>query len=132
MRTLAKSFGPSLAGILLLVGVVLFMPNCAVASCGDYLVLGKSGPLAPQHAFPNHPATPLPHKDCPNCSRLPNVPIAPVVPVVISVSENHPFGVTQQDFAPDPSLSARWDATLSVRPMSLPDDIFHPPRCAFV
>jgi hypothetical protein len=132
MRMLVIAPWSSIAGILMLVGIALFAPDRAAASCGDYLVHGNIGPLTALNASLDHPDAPLSPNDCPTCSKLPSVPIGPVAPVAISVSESLRFALAKQEFAPDPSISIRLAECLFELPFERTIDIFHPPRCISV
>jgi hypothetical protein len=119
----------------LLAHLLVALPS-ARAECGDYVVLGSAAQSKPQASamrISHDAANPLQHPAkkpgpgaCPLCKRAPVSP--PAIPVTHSYQEDH-WGTLSLD-AGQPNGPAQKLALdhPTVQPISLPLNIFHPPR----
>jgi hypothetical protein len=127
IHILARSCSPWLAGTIVLALAMLLAPARIEASCGDYVVAGKSATMAAHPSAPERPSFPQPCHG-PNCSRSPNLPISPLAPVLVSISDNLVCGLSRREVVADPRLWFGFSAFHAILPIDRPTDIFHPPR----
>lgn len=120
-----------LASAAVLFAYVVFAPQQAAASCGDYVMMdghpsaGGSPMMGSGHSAPRH-GFPVCHG--PGCQKSREMPSAPPTRVTL---DEHSWGLPPKlvDLAPEPSLFLA-NLTVPVEAFSVASGIFRPPRLA--